>query len=316
MPSPSSSAAPRRPRSLLLAGLLAASLLAAVAVPSTAGAATATKCGGSFTVLHNDRIGTVPFPHGPYAMTATSLTCAQASNNFRAFLSDWDGKLPNGWKVGLSGTVRKFTRTGSAQAFTATPQTTPPPTPTTLTCPGSFQVLHNDRIGAMVLPRGNYRITRLTSKSLTCGSATHWFRTFLDDYYSKPLPSPWTMNAPAKTFYRGFKTDGFKVTLLSGGLGSVLGGSPVAGDEVCLPYFNVGARTSVNGFVVPAGRYYLIATGAATCSQAWSDATATIDSGAVPSGWVISKSTGTFHVKGSTFGFRLDPGAVQPSFTG
>jgi hypothetical protein len=306
-----------RPHRTLAAGLLAASLVAVIVMPSTAGAATATKCSGSFTVLHNDRIGSVPFPHGPYAMTATSLSCAQAANNFRAFLSDWDGKLPNGWRVALSGTVRKFTRASSTQAFTAAPQTKPPPTPSGLGCPGTFQVLHNDRVGAMVLPRGNYKITRLTTRSLTCGSATYWFRTFLDNYSSKPLPKPWTSNAAAKTFYRGFKTDGFKVTLLSGGLGSVLGGSPVAGNDVCLRHFVVGARTSVNGFVVAAGRYQVIATGKATCEQAFAYASQTINNGSVPSGWTISKRSGTFHRKGSTFGFRLDPGiAVQAAFTG
>ena len=309
-----SPAPPRPRRQFVLSAVVVAALAAALIAPAAGSAATATKCGGSFTVLHNDKIGTVPFPAGPYTMTATSLSCAQASNNFRLFLSDWDGKLPNGWKVALSGNVRKFTRTGSSQAFTATPYSKPPPS--TLVCPGSFQVLHNDRIGAMVLPRGNYRITRLTTKSLTCGSATHWFRTFLDDYYSKPLPSPWTMNAAAKTFYWGSKVDGFKVTLLSGGLGSVLGGSPRAGDAVCPTYFRVGATTNVNGFVVPAGTYYLIATGAATCTQARSYASQTINNGSVPAGWVITPSTATFHRKGSTFGFRLDPGGLNPSFTG
>ena len=51
-----------------------------------------------FTVLHNDKIGTVPFPAGPYNITALKgETCQQAAALFAQFLQDWDGNLPGGW---------------------------------------------------------------------------------------------------------------------------------------------------------------------------------------------------------------------------
>lgn len=311
------------------APLIASFALAAAAVaPAGAFAAPApVKCPNSFTVLHNDRIGSVTFPAGPYLLTATSITCPQAADYFRQFLQDWDGKLPGGWKVKQSGTTRIFYRSGSTQAFTATPQKNPAPTPaptppapkpSSLTCPGSFQVLHNDTIGAMSLPAGNYRINRLTSgQAITCPQASAWFAYFLNHDYAGNLPKPWTMNVAAKAFYDGSRTNGFSVARLSG-VGTPLGSFPKEGESICSTNFLVGASTTVSGFTVKAGRYVLTGTGTITCSRAMQLATHVINEAELPASWTIDRRYGWFHHIGGTYGFRLDPGISggSTSFTG
>ena len=97
----------------------------------------------------------------------------------------------------------------------------------------------------MSLPAGNYRINRLTgSQKLTCPQATAWFAYFLNHDYAGNLPKPWTMNAAAKTFYDGSKTNGFNVLKLTG-LQKVMGSNPIWGDSICSTNFRVGAATTI-----------------------------------------------------------------------
>ena len=49
-------------------------------------------------------------------------------------------------------------------------------------CPGTFQVLHNDRIGGMQLPKGPYVVTVLDSASMGCTEASRLFTEFLEDW--------------------------------------------------------------------------------------------------------------------------------------
>ncbi len=70
------------------------------------------------------------------------------------------------------------------------------------TCP-SFRVLHNDRIGAAVLPAGNYTIT--TSATVSCAQGSAFFARFLQDW-DGVLPAPWRVVAQGSgraTFNRG-----------------------------------------------------------------------------------------------------------------
>src|SRR3954453_4277979 len=53
-------------------------------------------------------------------------------------------------------------------------------------CP-TFQVLHDDRVGALLLPAGTYGVT---VKDLTCAQSTRLFAEFLQDY-DGVLPKPW-----------------------------------------------------------------------------------------------------------------------------
>ena len=254
-------------------------------------------------------------------MTATTISCSQASTLFAQFLQDWDGKLPSGWKVSISGNTRHFTRSGSTQAFTATPETkptpapTPEPTPSSLTCPGSFRVMHNDRIGAMSLPAGNYRITRLTSGSVSCPTASVQFAYFLDHDSAGNLPYPWKMNTATKTFYRGSANNGFRVKLISTtGFGASR--YPAPGEDSCASNYNVNYGANVGGLDIPAGPYAITALGGATCAQAIAAANSFIASDWLPGHWTANTETGTFRRRGSSYGFRLDPLFASSAFTG
>src|ERR671922_1190223 len=71
-----------------------------------------------------------------------------------------------------------------------------------VTCPGTFQVLHNDRIGALQIPAGHYSIVVLDDRVLSCQAASDYFRRFLEAYHGR-LPSPWVVNNSTGTFRRG-----------------------------------------------------------------------------------------------------------------
>ena len=50
----------------------------------------------------------------------------------------------------------------------------------TVNC-GTFQVLHNDRIGNLSLPRGQYKVNVINGALFSCSNATRNFRNFLYD---------------------------------------------------------------------------------------------------------------------------------------
>ena len=182
---------------LAVAGALIGSLWAGTARSEAAGAS----C-GTFTVLHNDRIGNLSLPKGKYTVRVINsalLTCPQAISNFQKFLWDYDGKLPAPWryKVLAVGQGRFFQRTNTQVAFTvkkgASPAPTPGPTPGPgkfQRCPGTFQVLNNDQIGTLILPRGQYYTYVSTDPALSCKNASAKFKLFLN-YPSGVLPAPW-----------------------------------------------------------------------------------------------------------------------------
>lgn len=207
---------------LLLTSIAVTALLAApaaLAEAPTAGAAG--KC-PQFRVMHNDRIGSVKFPAGPYNMVTSQLTCSQSTRYFQQFLDRPSGNLPYPWKLSLlSGGRRRFTKVGTKVDFQATPaaEPTPTPSPSGHTCPGYFHVLHNDRIGAMSLPAGRYSISLLNTDialtGLDCPTASNDFAYFLANDWSGRLPSPWYTNNATKTFYRGSNSVGFRVKQLN-----------------------------------------------------------------------------------------------------
>lgn len=60
------------------------------------------RCPATFRVLHNDRIGQLRLPKGPYYLyvgTQSGMSCSAASDWFRQFLNRPDGKLPSPWKL-------------------------------------------------------------------------------------------------------------------------------------------------------------------------------------------------------------------------
>ena len=177
---------------------LAAVGATALALAPSASAVEA-NCPGTFDVLHNDRIGNMQLPKGPYVITVldtTTMGCTEASRLFSEFLEDWDGKLPRPWVVSNSTRTFRAGR-GSSVGFRVTPDTNPnppqpPAPPSRRICPGYFSVLHNDRIGSFNIPKGRYRITLLSYTGVSCSQAVRYLQRFLQDF-DGVLPRPWQL---------------------------------------------------------------------------------------------------------------------------
>lgn len=206
---------------------LAAAIAALVLAPATASAAkpsasaSASVCPFTFHVLHNDHIGDLRLRNGRYriaVLNAARLSCQAASNLFTRFLEDFDGDLPEPWVLNVA--TATFRRgPGSAVGFRVRrvgqsgggghrhPQTG-------RFCPGTFQVLHNDRIGELRLPRGPYWIILLQRRGLSCAQASSLFTQFLDRPGGR-LPSPWILEPQRARFRRGPGGVGFRVKPVS-----------------------------------------------------------------------------------------------------
>jgi hypothetical protein len=294
----------------LIGGLAAVAAIAALALSATAQAATTpvataarTTCPANFSVLHNDSIGKLKLSAGPYTITVVGhVTCASASKLFTRFLEDWDGNLPDGWKVSVSpaGFVNK---TAAFYVKKAKAPPIPPPSGG-ITCPGKFALRHNDKILTMSLPAGNYVVQVLKKNAgLTCNQANVWFAQFLTQNYKTALPSPWTMNAATKTFYKGKTTVGFRLKRTGGSTGG--GGNH--GATQCPGTFHVLATRAISGLTFKAGYYTLHTIGALTCQEVSDDFKLDLNLGHLPNkNWTLAKSTATFLFL-KTKGFRVEP---------
>jgi hypothetical protein len=75
-------------------------------------------CPGTFQVQHNDHIGRLRLPAGPYKITVIHkrrISCQRASNLFAKFLQKPDGNLPNGWNLKVRSAT--FLKEGARQGF-------------------------------------------------------------------------------------------------------------------------------------------------------------------------------------------------------
>jgi hypothetical protein len=191
-----------------------------IAVFANAGRAEAsTKCPNTFRVLHNDHVGKLSLSAGNYLITVTDqneLSCQRASDLFTKFLQDFDGKLPNGWKVKVkqSGFVKSpkkgfFVKRVSGAGNGGGGGGGRHPAKGEKICPGTFQVQHNDRIGNLHLRKGPYKITVIKKKRITCQKASNLFARFL----KKPngLPKGWKLKVQSATFLKKGKHYGFRV---------------------------------------------------------------------------------------------------------
>lgn len=201
-----------------LLGLLAASV-ALLGLAGTAPAATK-KCPNTFRVLHDDHIGKLALQKGHYRLILLQrrgFSCSRAANQFRRFLEDYDGKLPGAWKVrprrssfvrGNSGVGFKVRRRSGGRRGGGGGRH---PANGGRRCPNTFEVLHNDRIGELRLPKGEYHITRLTPTSPSCDRAAKLFAKFLEDT-NGDLPPNWRLGVRRAAFIkRGSGGDGFRV---------------------------------------------------------------------------------------------------------
>jgi hypothetical protein len=301
-----------------VAALLAATALALPVSP----AAAATTCPATFQVLHDDHIGTMSLPAGQYAVSVTSLSCGSASKLFAQFLDDYDGLLPFPWTANAS--KRSFTRGSGPASFSVRlgkyPPTPPaPPTPSRPTsCPGTFSVLGNDRIGALSFPKGAYQL-KLLGPKLSCQRASQWFAQFLDDYEGD-LPSPWTIGAPGgrdQFSVGGLFNDlpggtGFSALRTSSSTGG--GGHTPSGGTTCPGTFSVLHNDHIGSLYLPKGPYYvaLLQGDTLTCAQASQQLTRFLAAASLPSPWSVDAATGIF-TRGlsSSTGFRIKPASVR-----
>lgn len=288
---------------------LVAGLAAAFALPA-ATASAATRCPATFQVLHNDRIGAMTLPAGPYYIYVTNLTCAQASALFAEFLQDYDGILRYPWRANAA--RRSFTNGRSSFSVRQVSRTRPtPPTPPTpsnaYTCGGTFSVLHDDRIGTARLPKGQYRI-QLLSSGITCTTASTLFARFLN-FPSGRLPSPWGYaplgrRTPGATFTNGANGTAFRVTYT----GRRTNGGGHAGYSCGI--FRVLHDDNIGSLYVPRGPYEIVlpAGSSMTCATATNAFRNFLRAARLPRPWHLDTSTGTFtRGVGSSTTFRLDP---------
>ncbi len=298
--------------SRLLAALVASLAAAAVLAPS-ASAAPYT-CPGTFEVLHNDRIGGMQLPKGPYVVTvldSASMGCTEASRLFNEFLEDWDGRLPRPWVKSNSTRTFRFGR-GSSEGFRVTPATgpappTPPHPPSRRVCPGYFTVLHNDRIGSFNIPAGDYRITLLSYRGVTCSQAVSYLQQFLQDW-DGDLPSPWYLDPGTGTFQRGHRHVGFRIKPYVDADEDRQGRHPSGGQSKCPATFRVLHNDTIGKLQLPKGPYNVWVKGI-TCKRSTTLFADFLDdaSGVLPRPWRLSVSTGTFK-KGRTGKlFRVKP---------
>lgn len=197
---------------LAVAGMFLAIALLLGAGRSHAQAAQASAACPTFRVLGNDRIGPAVLPKGTYSIKVfKNFSCADASSHFTRFLQDYDGKLPSGWQVqAISKGKASFTRNGRRYFSVSLGGSGGGgggggggghnPSLGKL-CPGSFQVLHNDRIGPLKFPKGGYKFYIPKGSKIGCNQASKLFAKFLDRP-SGDLPNQWKIKGETATFYK------------------------------------------------------------------------------------------------------------------
>jgi hypothetical protein len=297
-----------------LTGMVIVGAIALALAPS-ASAAEAT-CGGTFDVLHNDRIGNMELPKGPYVITvldSTTMGCTEASRLFAEFLEDWDGRLPRPWVA--DNTTRTFRAgRGSSVGFRVAPSTNPvppnpPAPPSRRVCPGYFTVLHNDRIGGFRIPEGRYRITLLSYRGVTCRQAVRLFARFLHDY-DGVLQRPWLLDAGTGTFTRGHRHIGFRIKEYVTDTGDIrTGRHPSGGQSKCPATFRVLHNDRVGRLRLRRGNYNVWVRGL-SCPRSTQLFARFLDDpdGVLPRPWVLNARTGTFQRgRGGRVLFRVKP---------
>jgi hypothetical protein len=307
----------------LLPAFLAAAAIAVTtaavgisAVPASA--AVPTTCPSTFSVLHDDHIGSLQLPAGPYTVTvldSSRLSCAEASDRFRQFLEDWDGVLPAPWA--LNPATATFTG-GQGIGFRIARASTPSgggggqyPASSTR-CPGHFQVLHNDRIGKFRIPKGAYTVTLLSLGRISCAGASKRLAAFLQDFDGK-LPNGWRLDRETGTFTRRGSTNyGFRIkpAATSQPVPAGGGGTVYPGGRVCNGTFRVLHDDHIGALQLPKGRYRITIrpSGRPSCAQASRDLAGFLDapSGKLPKPWRVNAANGTFS-GGTGVGFRIKP---------
>jgi hypothetical protein len=182
------------------------------------------------------------------------------------------------------------------------------------TCP-SFKVLHNDRIGAAVLPAGTYSVTtdEFQDRGISCQEASRLFARFLQDWDGN-LPNSWLVRAEGTgkaSFGRPAIPEspvGFSVRRTGGGGG---GNSEIG--RLCPGSFTVNAGSDVGPLYFAKGSYllYIPARSAITCRRASVLFTRFLaqPGGMLPTPWQVKTQTATFFKPAHPLrsAFRVEP---------
>jgi hypothetical protein len=288
---------------------LAAVLLVGL-VSASHGRAATTSCPGTFQVLHDDKIGKFSLPGGPYKITATNISCSSASSLFTTFLNDWDGNLPGGWRTVIKGVGNGGFTVPRGQSFTVQKAGSSSGGGTGLVCSQRFVLTQNDRIGALVMKKGQYIIDRLGPLSPSCSTDAKLLSQFLMDF-DGVLPGGWVVLPDDGSFVRGSVSYGFRVEPAPDNNGG--GGTDYPTKTTrCPATFQVLHNDQIGALKFPAGNYWVSiykGTGI-TCPQSSQLFASFLErtDGKLPSPWVISVSTGSFRKgNGSPYGFVAKP---------
>ena len=178
-----------------------------------------------------------------------------------------------------------------AQAPEAAAQTAP-----SAGCGPLFHVLHDDRVGALTLPAGRYRIVPFGPEAPDCHTASDLLRQFLEDWDGR-LPNRWVVDAPDSGFLRG--DSGFTVLAATpaepdaGG-----GGRHPANGAACNGLFQVLHDDFIGDVEIPAGRYRItvLSVGRLSCAGSATLFAGFLQdfAGDLPGGWELDPQTGTF----------------------
>ena len=189
-----------------LVASFSAALIATLSLLAVSGAApaSAATC-PSFKVLHNDRIGAANLPAGNYTVTTDAgLSCQAASQLFARFLQDWDGNLPNPWRITASGPGKaSFTRSGLPGFSVARIGGSGGGGNNELgrLCSGTFTVNAASDVGPLFFPKGQYLVYIPAGSGITCRRASVLFTKFLASPGGQ-LPFPWRVKTQTATFFK------------------------------------------------------------------------------------------------------------------
>ncbi|MGZ8740164.1 MAG: hypothetical protein ACXWZ8_06170 [Gaiellaceae bacterium] len=192
-------------------GFVRAASNASFELQSAPSPGSAGRCPGTFTVEHNDRIGSLRLRAGRYAITPRRLSCAFADRRFAFFLfHDYAGTLPPGWRLNVaqkrfsrgraSFTVRRVGK-GATSGGGVHPSLA-------ITCPGTVSLAAGTTFGSLVVPAGAYYVNVFSD--LSCASATAQFEQFAA---SGVVPAHWVVVPETGTFLRG--NEGFQIEPVS-----------------------------------------------------------------------------------------------------
>lgn len=167
-------------------------------------------------------------------------------------------------------------------------------------CPGTFHMLHADRVGALRLEAGIHDIA--VFGDVECSDAARLLAGFLQDWDGR-LARPWDVSAVDREFVRRGSGDGIRI-----GAARAPGG-PGRTTTVC-PYFTIPLDRRVGELTLKAGRYTMrLLSRLMDCAQAARELHGFLyDTAGAPYPWRAEPralNDVTFRRGADTYGFRV-----------